>query len=364
MARNIALFISSMNAGGAERVMSLMVNHWSRKKNTTIHLILFTSKQPFYELEENVKLHPFDLTFSSNTSIISKLSHTFRILNGIRKLLKQIAPSILISFMTEINIYAIILSKLTKIPVIISERTSPKQDTLPKLWTILRKALYKKANALTVQTKRTKVLYQEMKISTPKCIEVIENPISNKFLTKNKEFNRIILTIGRLSKEKGQDLLIKALGQIDLGDWKVHIIGDGIARKELEELVQKHNLENQVTFLGRKKNVKKYLEKAAIFILPSRYEGFPNALCEAMVVGCACICFDCDTGPRELIKHNYNGLLVEPEDINELAKAIKRLISEEETIKVFSENAVSVYDKLSLVYIMKKWDNLINRVLN
>jgi glycosyltransferase involved in cell wall biosynthesis len=163
----------------------------------------------------------------------------------------------------------------------------------------------------------------------------------------SKSYQKNIVTIGRLSKEKGHQDLIQAFSKLKTLDWKLHIVGDGPEMKNLLKLAQNLSIEANVIFHGYKRDFLSILSSASIFVLPSYYEGFPNALLEAMSVPLACISSDCVAGPREIIKDGENGLLYETGNVEELYAKLQLLISDSELQVRIRNQALNVRDEYS-----------------
>jgi glycosyltransferase involved in cell wall biosynthesis len=131
----------------------------------------------------------------------------------------------------------------------------------------------------------------------------------------------------------------------------------------LENIISSFDLNGKVTLVGQVGNVVDWYKKAEIFVLSSRYEGFPNVLLEAMSSGCACIAFNCETGPSDIVQHEHNGILVHNGDIDSLYKAIKMLIIDERKRNILSYNATKIIDFYSEEKIVSEWSNLFNEVI-
>ena len=132
------------------------------------------------------------------------------------------------------------------------------------------------------------------------------------------------------TREKGFDRLIDAFAQVASphDEWTLEIAGEGLERKDLQQRIDRQRLGDRVTLMGWVDEPETWLSQAAIFVLSSRYEGFPVSLLEAMSLGLAVISFDCDSGPREIIRHQVDGLLVRPGDVAGLAQAMQCLIDD------------------------------------
>jgi glycosyltransferase involved in cell wall biosynthesis len=173
----------------------------------------------------------------------------------------------------------------------------------------------------------------------------------------NRTHSKIIISVGRLSLEKGHKVLIKAFSILNDREWRLEIVGDGPERVNLEKLVLSLGLQKRVFFHGHQKDFKELLAKASLFVLPSFYEGFPNALVEAMSVPLTCIASDCIAGPREIIEHGKNGFLFEPGNVYELTTILKDLTNNLTKIKEVENKALIVREKYDFQQIATSFFN-------
>jgi glycosyltransferase involved in cell wall biosynthesis len=171
-----------------------------------------------------------------------------------------------------------------------------------------------------------------------------------------------IVAMGQLIWQKGFDLLLDVFARVSKTDknWNLIIAGTGIMRDELHQQVKKLGLEDSVFFLGHVRNPFAIFAKCDIFVLSSRYEGFPNVLLEAMVCGLPPVSFDCPSGPGEIIQQGINGFLVPPEDIKSMGNTLYELMKDEELRVDIGKEASKVRGRYTPDKIMKQWDKLIN----
>ncbi len=358
----LGFFITSMNHGGAERVMSILTNSFA-VNNHEVHLFIYSKRHNYYKINQSVNVHYIDAGHEGFGKVTTLINHSIGLLKA-KQLIKINQLDCLISFTTFINCNSIILGKLTNTPVIISERNDPLYFKGNFFSSVIRKKLYKYATCIVLQTERSEISFDTLKIKLPQKKVVIFNPIDPFFSNNKGQRDEIITVVGRLSFEKGHDLLLKAFANSNYGDWKLHLIGDGIEKDNLVQLAQKLNIENSIVWQGVQKNVNEFLNKSAIYILPSRTEGFPNALCEAMICGCAVISFDCPNGPAEIIANGQNGFLVSAGDIGGLTNALNRLMTDQQLRDRLGNEASKIKNKLNENAIYLEWEALISDLVN
>jgi len=174
----------------------------------------------------------------------------------------------------------------------------------------------------------------------------------------------MILSVGRLGIEKGHDLLIRAFAAAEGAQkgWDMTILGEGNERLNLERLISGLGLTASVHLPGIVKEPAEWMQKTSLFVLTSRYEGFPNALLEAMACGCAVIATDCPSAPAEIINNDINGLLVPAEDVTALSNAMQKIIDDESLRQRLGVQALKVKTTFSQETIMAKWDALIENI--
>jgi len=352
----IAFIISSLDSGGAERVLSLMANYWAQK-NYRIIIITLGNSRPFYSLEDGIQIEQLSL-LKNSVSVFNAIANNIERVKVISKRLIKIDPDIVISFMTETNIITTIGCRIINKPIIIAERIS--YDFLTsRAWVNLRKLVYRFSNALIVQT-----VYDKEKYNRLANTFVINNPLNIKeTIPNNNREDKNILAVGRLNRQKGFDRLIKAFSRLDQKDWKLTIIGEGGERKNLEKLINDLSLADYVSMPGRTETIDKWYQKSPIFVLSSRMEGFPNVLCEAMAYGCACVSFDCIAGPNEIITDKIDGYLVRNGDLHALSTRINLLINDAEERRRIGKEAMKISDRLNIDSIMGQWDKIIQMIL-
>lgn len=369
----IFLLSSSLNSGGAERVISILANHFSAFFEE-VYLITHSRKEnDFFDLNKKVKRIELIPLIKTN-NVIKKIQNNEVAVKELGDCIRNLKPDIIISFLTQVNVRALVANKRS-VPLIISERTNPGRQRIEKIWKILRYLLYKRADKIVVQT--VGISNQLLKIpGTAKKLVIIPNPIPDYSLQAlddaegvieryNLQDKILIGTMGSLVYAKGHDILIEAFKKISRNmDCTLIIIGEGDQRSYLSELINRYNLSEKVLLVGKVKNPFNIIKKFKLFIFSSRYEGFPNALLEAMSLGLPVISFDCETGPGELITNNWNGILVKNGDVDQLAVEILNLWENKALQSKLSENSKKVTKRYAEKVILKKWIDLIHETIN
>ncbi|MFH0789441.1 MAG: glycosyltransferase family 4 protein [Pseudomonadota bacterium] len=364
MINRILLIISSLSPGGAERVMTNMANYWSGK-GVKVNLITFDdgSAPPFYDLDPQVNHLPLGiLGYSSNPGI--GLWNNLRRIHILRQTIRSQSPDMIISFIDLTNVLVLLACLGSKIPVLVSEHSDPAVTPIGPLWRGLRLWTYSRAGQVVVLNLRAKSYFP---VKIQKQTTIIPNPVllEERGSIKDETLHvPTVLAMGRISAEKRMDILIQAFALIKdrHPDWRLVILGDGPLRSDLEGLRDRLDLSSRVHFLGVVKNPYPILRKGDLFVLSSRFEGFPMALCEAMACGLPVISSEYHEGVREIVREGIDGLLVPPGDVGALAEALDRLMSDEAERKQLGRRGVEIVERFGLKKIMDQWENLIERV--
>jgi glycosyltransferase involved in cell wall biosynthesis len=350
----IDFLISSMEAGGAQRVVSIVANYlWAR--GHSVRVITFRGPD-HYKLQEGIKrvrLH--------RQPIISSV-----VLNGFFSLLayyrkKSNRPDIISSHVDLLGYVAIPSAKVYNIPIVISEHNNhlANNNLAQKL---LWNYLYPLADKVTILTK----FDYEFFLKRNKNTVIVPNPcpfipISADPPKRNENYE--IVAIGSLDRylHKGFDNLILIAKKVfkNHPSWKLRIIGAGdTGLKFLQQQVDRLNLNDNVIFAGYQSNIKEILSNTDIFILSSRFEGLPMVLLEAMSQGAACISYDCISGPGDIITHNHDGMLIEDQNIDAMVAGLNELINNDSLRQKFQMNAPRSLEKFSVENIGKMWEDM------
>jgi len=362
--RRVLLAVSSLAAGGAERAITELANGWAVKGWQVALLTLSTPGSDHYSLTPAIERIALDIIWDSPTlwhGVASNIRRSF----AIRTAVRRFGPDVVVSFVEQTNIRMLAALVGTGIPVIVSERIDPRQHPVGLAWTAARRLLYPLARRVVVQTEA--VAEWARRVVAASRVRVIPNFVRE--MPEPPEWSvrssQEILAVGRLDKQKGFDLLLEAFARSGLAarGARLTLLGEGPERSALERQAQALGIAERVTMPGVVRDPETWMARAAVFVLPSRYEGFPNALLEAMAMGCPVIATDCDSGPREIICHGENGWLVPVEDANALSAALRRLFEDEALRCRLGTEAVKVRERYAKAKILSRWETLIEEVL-
>jgi GalNAc-alpha-(1->4)-GalNAc-alpha-(1->3)-diNAcBac-PP-undecaprenol alpha-1,4-N-acetyl-D-galactosaminyltransferase len=362
----ITLVGEDLNGGGAERILCRMANYWS---NRGWDVSLVTTSQgnrpPFYQLDPRVNVSDLNLPglMKASPPGVGLLKAFARMRSG----LLRTKPQVVISFLDRINVRVLMTTIGTGIPVIVSERIDPSFTLMSPSWVKLRETFYPRAAMVVVQT-RAGARYFENKVGQK--LVVIPNQVTVPQSSHTLDVNGVgrgkknIVGMGRLDKQKGFDLLILAFAAIakDYPDWQLTIYGEGEERSNLEQLVASAGVSASVLLPGKTSDPAMVFKQAEIFVLSSRFEGFPNVLCEAMACGCASISTRCPTGPEEIVTDEVDGLLVPVEDVPALSNSLKRLIDDPDLRTGFKGSAPSIMGRYREEVVMDEWEKVVRSV--
>lgn len=352
-----------MDSGGAERVASTLANAWvSRGDKVTLMPTFFGRGECFYELSSEVNLvYLADLVPRRQRSFVNQFAR----LKALRRFFSEERPDVVVSFLSNVNVAVVIASAGLGIPTVVCERTNPFICPTSKRLKIARRLTYPFADSLVVQTRAVANGLAAANWNLRK-IQVIPNPIPQELLDTQINGNgagekKLLLAVGRLGEEKQFSVLINVFSRLaqQHPTWVLRVVGEGPLRDSLQQQIIDLDLGDRVELPGRTVNIGDELVRADGFVLTSRFEGFPNALLEAMAVGLPCVTFDCPSGPREMSMEGAVAMLVPVNDEHALGHALSRLMLDEDLRQSLGRRArASVIERFSLDKVLGKWDSL------
>jgi len=341
-----------------------MANYWAAKGWQVTLITLVADEQPAYELGPAVNRRPLGMARTTSDPMF-RLSNLWWLCK-LRRMIRDSRPQVVISMLERVNVTTLIATLGMGVPVIVEEQIDPAHYPVGRLWDRLRRWTYARASHVVTLTQRAAEYFPPVIRSH---LSVIANPIVRPASSDAGPELRLAkpsaVAIGRLDHQKGFDLLLRAFARVreQKPEWSLTVLGEGPMRAELESLRSALGLEQHVCFPGWVSNPATVLTQADLFVMSSRCEGFPLALGEAMAVGLPVIAADCPTGPREMVRHEIDGLLVPAEDVEALAAAMDRLMSDESERKRLAARAPEVLSRFGLENVMGMWEELLAAVV-
>lgn len=352
----ITFVSASLRRGGAERVISTLASDLVSRHEVTL-VTLEGATEGEYTLDGRVTRIALGVSGHSN-GVLEAVRANVRRLASLRRAIRGSRPDVVVSFIHRMNVMTLLACFGTRIPVIISERSDPRMAPLGRAWRVLRWLVYRTADVVVCQTGSAARWMH--RLVAKRRVAVIANPVRLVALgsAPHREGSApTIVGMGRLSVEKGFDLLIRAFARTTARHtYELLLVGDGRERDHLEELARSLGVGDRVRFPGQVDDPDQWLAPAEIFVLSSRFEGFPNVLLEAMALGRCVVAFDCQSGPADIVTDGKDGLLVPGGDVAALAVAIDRVAADERLRRSLGTAALGVRTRYALPAIAASWE--------
>lgn len=354
----IAFVIPSLGAGGAERVATRLANEWhANGHDVTMVTFDLPGTEPFFALDPGVSLR--ELAASASSGLKAKLGTNIARVARLRSALRELRPDVVVAFMTEANVVALWASRGLGIPVVISERNQPERPGLGRAHKLARRLTYPMARALVVQTDAI-AAWGRAHFRIP--VHVIPNPVRLGAGDARREDGEVqwLASLGRLTHQKGFDILIKSFAAVAgrHPKWRLVIYGEGPDRALLERLRNDSGSPDRILLPGLTKDAAEVLSKASLFVLPSRFEGYPNALLEALAQGLPVIATACPGGTVEILANGVHGMLVPANDVAAMTTALDAMLSAPDLRDAYAWKARRAVVGLDVATVAKRWLDL------
>lgn len=380
---NIVYIIEGMfNSAGMERVVANKAIYFSKQAGYKVTVITTDKKNRpyYYKLPENVTCIDLDINFRDYQHyfilirIFCYLYKSFIFRKRLAKFLHTSKPDVVISLLLRSTdfLYKIKdgsakviehhFSRNYSEMFSVAQNRSPLSEFVYKRRGKMEESYLKKYEKFVVLTNEDAALWG----NDFKNITVIPNSISFQTEKKSDPENKIVLAIGRLEYQKGFDTLLEIWSQVyqNNPEWQLHIYGNGQEKETLLSIIQQKGMSKNVFIFPPTKNIEQALLSGSIYVMTSRFEGFPMILLEAMECGLPCISFTCKCGPRDIISDGEDGYLIEENNIDLFAEKLNELIQNKYLRELMGNNAKQNIQRFSEKEVMRKWEDLFHQLIN
>ena len=357
----ILIFIDQLNRGGAGRVASVLANLLSERGYQVSIASDYVVHQLSYDLDRNVSR--IQLNYCHKFIGVRKAFAPLLRLLEIRRIFKSHSADIVIAFMPRMFRDVKVGLLGMKVPVIASDHTSMERKIDP-ITDWIRHHFYSVADAVTILTEKDKHCLGHR---LPNKV-VVYNPLTFAPIEHVELKRKVVLCVGTISfwHIKGFDRILKIWQNIhrEYPEWWLEIAGPGNEESFdlLRKLCSEYEVEDSVIFLGQVEDMQSLYQSSSIFALPSRIEGFPMALIEAMSQGCACVSFEIQGAVREIINDGVDGIIVSDNDCGNFENQLRELMLTEERRNFIAVNAIKNVSRFSQQAFVEKWESIMRMV--
>lgn len=363
---NIAIIISDMGSGGAQKIISSLIEYLINQGHKLTLITLDDGNNDFFNAPKQCTRISLNLQQNSNGKLSGIFANLKRI-KTLRRAIKKTKCDTVISFIAPTNILTILATRFLRIKVIISERNDPARQSYGRFWDWAREKTYRYADMVSANSKNA-LEHLKNYVSQDKLFFIPNhlNKAEQQYIVAQENKEKVILSVGRLHHQKAMDTLIKAFAafQKTNQDWHLKILGQGALENELKALSASLNLNGSIQFEGVTNNPYEYYKEASVFALASRHEGTPNALLEAMSCGVCPVISDACTEALAYIDHQKSGIVFPVDDIDALANTLDKICNNLPARQEYADQAMKNVEVLYAEHTLKEWDKLINMVNN
>ncbi len=362
----LTVVVSNVRGGGSTLAAVTWANGWALRGHRVSILAILPDEGdgPDFPVREEIALTRIDLSDRPARNRFQAGARLLRNLLRLRLAVQRTRPEVVVAFDGPINTRTLLACLGLRAPVVVMEQTHPGQYHFGRFWERCRELVYPRAAAL-VNLTHAAAEWSAGHFRARR-LAVIPNPVAP--ARAQADLRRggpwTVVAAGRLVEQKRFDLLIRAFAKIAPRhpDWSLVIHGEGGLRPDLERLVEDSGLRGRVRLPGWTADLSAELAKGDLFALSSGYEGFGNVIAEALVAGLPVVSFDCPSGPAEIIRHEVDGLLVPPLDVDALAAALGRLMGDQDLRLRMGARAPEALERFSLESTLARWDDLLAQV--
>ena len=352
---DVAVVIGDLAAGGAQRVAIRLCEAWCEAGLRVDLITLADRTADFIRPPERARRQIVGGLGQSGNPAIAIWANLRRI-RALRRSIRNSDAPVIVSFIAPTNVLVVLASLGLGRRIVISERNDPARQSFGPVWDLLRKRLYRWADSVTANSQGA--LDTLAAFVPAERLAFVPNPVEIPAVSPATAREKRLLAVGRLHRQKGLDILLDAFAMIVAHhpDWRLSVAGEGPEREALADRATTLSIDSQVDWHGLVADPHECYRRAAIFALPSRYEGTPNVLLEAMAHGLAVVVSNASPGPLELVTDGVSGLVVPAEDAGALARAITRLIEAPELRTTLGSAARARIETMTPASAIARWN--------
>jgi GalNAc-alpha-(1->4)-GalNAc-alpha-(1->3)-diNAcBac-PP-undecaprenol alpha-1,4-N-acetyl-D-galactosaminyltransferase len=356
---DLVVVISDLEGGGTQRVLSTLVNEWNRLGIRVCVISIASAESDRYLLAPGVPRISLGLARPSKGFTAALLVNLRRV-HSLRLALRSTRSPTVLSFIGATNILTILATRGLRLRVVISERNDPDHQSLGRPWDFLRRLLYRRADVITANSAGA---LHSLSAHVPRSkLAHVPNPLlTSAFADSTPASSQTILNVASLTRQKAHDVLLAAFADVsrEFPEWRLSIAGEGPLAPALASQASALDIASRINWLGWIPDIAKHYARAAIFVLPSRFEGTPNALLEAMASGLPVIVTDASPGPLEYVDDGVTGLVVPADDVAALSNALRRLAANSELREKLGGNARNRVRSLAPAEVIPIWNRIL-----
>jgi glycosyltransferase involved in cell wall biosynthesis len=363
----LLIYIHSLENGGAERVVANLANHWASIGWDVTVVTVAPLASDFYRVAPGVRRVALDLT-GNGGNLLAGFWRTARRVSALRRVLRRVRPDVALSAMHTANVVLSLAARgMPGLLAVGSEHNFPPKAPMGMVWETLRRHAYGRLAAVVALTHECAAWLGAH--THVRRLLVIPNPVSWPLADQEPRCDpllacrpgrRILMAVGRFSEEKNFATLVAIFARLAPRHpgWDLVILGDGPLREGLRAQAAAAGLADRILFPGRVGNMGDWYARASLYAMSSHFEGFPNTLVEAMAYGLPAVSFDCDTGPRDIIRQGVDGFLVRPGDDAAMEAALDTLMRDAALRAQYATRAIEARERFSMAKISRMWEAL------
>jgi len=354
---DLAIVISDLSIGGAQRVVTTLANHWALAGRAIAVITLADEKTDYFELDPRVERLVVGGVGPSR-SVWGAITGNLRRIQALRRTLRQANVPTVMALVGATNVLTALAATGLPIKVVISERNDPARQSLGRMWNFLRRHFYKRVQLVTANS-QSAIATMSTFVPAAK-LRLVHNPILVPDPRPQVDPEPLILNVGRLVHQKAQDVLLEAFAIVtaEAPDWRLAIVGEGPDGSALKSRASTLGIADKIEFVGRA-DPWPYYTRATIFALPSRYEGTSNALLESMAMGIPPVISDTSGGGLDVVSDGFSGLIAPADDPSALADAFRRLITDPDMRRRIGRAAADSVANLNLETVAAEWETVL-----